>query len=142
MAAESHVSASQLEIEELSTQLFEEANELVAKERRSLASLQTEHASLQKMLESREQQARELERRVRGMENTERGLRERVRAMEGREGEKGKRWEELERRVGRVERVKALLGNEMDGGLGRRVVSVGDVEGKGGAGGRESPGGQ
>ncbi len=55
-------------------------------------------------------------------------LQARLGVLEGREGEKGRRWEELERRVCRVEKVKALL--REDGG-GRRVVSAGVVEGKG-----------
>ena len=56
-------------------------------------------------------------------------LRDRVGVLEGREGEKGKRWEELERRVSRVEKVRGLLGDEVGGG--RRVMSAGVVEGRG-----------
>lgn len=56
-------------------------------------------------------------------------LRARLGVLEGREGEKGRRWEELERRVCRVEKVRQLLRD--DAGGGRRVVSAGVVEGKG-----------
>lgn len=57
-------------------------------------------------------------------------LRERIEVLEGRGKGKGKRWEELEMRVRRVERVKGLLaGNEEVGG---RKSSARVVEGKGG----------
>lgn len=69
---------------------------------------------------------RELEIRTREREKEEGRLRARVGVLEDREGEKGRRWEELERRVGRVEKVRRLLGEE---GGGRRVVSAGAVEG-------------
>ncbi|KAL9585351.1 MAG: hypothetical protein Q9212_001582 [Teloschistes hypoglaucus] len=118
LAAESHLSASQAEIEELSTQLFSEANEMVAVERRSLASLQAKHAQL-------EEEARGWERQVKEREERETRLRERLKVLEGRDGEKRLKWEELERRVGRVERVKALLAEE-----GRRSLSVGDAVGR------------
>ncbi|KAL8661573.1 MAG: hypothetical protein Q9202_005459 [Teloschistes flavicans] len=116
VAAEAHLSASQTEIEELSTQLFSEANEMVATERRNLASLQAKHAQLQ-------EEARGWERHVKEREERERRLRERLKVLEGRDGEKRFKWEELERRVGRVERVKALLGED-----GRRAVSAGDAD--------------
>ncbi|KAL9593617.1 MAG: hypothetical protein Q9179_005786, partial [Wetmoreana sp. 5 TL-2023] len=125
LAAEAHLSSSQAEIEELSTQLFSEANELVATERRALSELQTKYAKL-------EEEKRGWERQAKEREEGERRLRERNALLEGREGEKGRRWEELERRVGRVERVKALLAG--DEGGGRRVVSAGEIEGKGGKG--------
>ncbi|KAI4197452.1 MAG: hypothetical protein LQ350_005891 [Teloschistes chrysophthalmus] len=121
VAAESHLSASQAEIEELSTQLFSEANEMVAVERRNLASLQAKHAQL-------EEEARGWERQVKEREERETRLRERLKVLEGRDGEKRFKWEELERRVGRVERVKALLADE-----GRRSLSVGDADGRSGS---------
>ncbi len=51
--------------------------------------------------------------------------------LEGREGEKGRRWEELEKRICRVEKVKALLREDGGEGGGRRVVSAVMLEGKG-----------
>ncbi|KAI4208789.1 MAG: hypothetical protein LQ349_009631, partial [Xanthoria aureola] len=121
LAAEAHLSTTQTEIEDLSTSLFSEANELVAAERRSLHDLQTRYDALQ-------EEARGLRDRD-GERVKEAGrLQARLGVLEGREGEKGRRWEELERRVCRVEKVKALL--REDGG-GRRVVSAGVVEGKG-----------
>lgn len=62
-------------------------------------------------------------------EKVECKLRDRVGVLEGREGEKGRRWEELERRVCRVEKVRGLLGDEV--GDGRRAVSAGMVEERG-----------
>lgn len=57
-------------------------------------------------------------------EKEEGRLKERLSVLEGREKGKSKRWEELEMRVRRVERVKGLL----DGEAGR-AVSAGVVEG-------------
>ncbi|KAL8776256.1 MAG: hypothetical protein Q9194_003269 [Teloschistes cf. exilis] len=121
VTAESHLSTSQAEIEELSTQLFSEANEMVAVERRNLASLQVKHAQL-------EEEARGWERQIKEREERETRLRERLKVLEGRDGEKRFKWEELERRVGRVERVKALLAEE-----GRKSLSVGDADGRHGS---------
>ncbi|KAL8715379.1 MAG: hypothetical protein Q9220_000712 [cf. Caloplaca sp. 1 TL-2023] len=121
LAVEAQLTATSTEIEELSTQLFSEANELVATERRSLAALQQKHAQL-------EEDKIILEKRVAEREREEGRLKNRLEVLEKRDGEKGRRWEELEKRVGRVERVKRLLAEEG----GRRVVSEGAVvEGKG-----------
>jgi hypothetical protein len=63
------------EMEELSGTLFQQANEMVATERRARAKLE-----------------------------------ERVKELEGREKERGKRLERLEGAVARIERVKNSLG--------------------------------
>ncbi|KAL8999371.1 MAG: hypothetical protein Q9169_001797 [Polycauliona sp. 2 TL-2023] len=114
LAAEANLINTQSEIEDLSTSLFSEANELVAAERRSLHELQQRYQELQE--EAREREGERMK------------LQARVGVLEGREGAKGRRWEELEKRVCRVEKVRELLG-EGDGG--RRVVSAGVVEGRG-----------
>lgn len=62
------------EIEELTGQLFQQANEMVAAERKARAKLE-----------------------------------ERVAVLERRDGEKAKRLEVLESRLGRIERVRGLL---------------------------------
>ncbi|KAL8735913.1 MAG: hypothetical protein Q9166_000475 [cf. Caloplaca sp. 2 TL-2023] len=124
LAAEAQLSNTHTEIEELSTQLFSEANELVAAERRSLHDLQNRYDRLQ-------EEAKEMEKRVEEREKEEGRLRSRLGVLEGREGEKGRRWEELERRVRRVEKVRGLLGDEVGE---RRVVSAGVTEGGGGDG--------
>ncbi|KAL8767006.1 MAG: hypothetical protein Q9209_006360 [Squamulea sp. 1 TL-2023] len=123
LAAEAHLSTTHAEIEELSTSLFSEANELVAAERRSLHELQTRYDAL-------EEEARGLRDGEKEREKEEGRLRKRVVVLE----EKGRRWEDLERRVCRVEKVKALL---RDGEGGRRVVSAGVVEGNNGGLGAE-----
>ncbi|MCJ1354603.1 MAG: hypothetical protein MMC33_004592 [Icmadophila ericetorum] len=74
LAAENAVSQTNEEIEELTGQLFQQANEMVATERRERARLE-----------------------------------ERVRVLEKRDGEKGRRLEVLEGRLGRIERVRGLL---------------------------------
>ncbi|KAI4093096.1 MAG: hypothetical protein LQ348_007358 [Seirophora lacunosa] len=121
-ALEARLSDSTTELEELSTQLFSEANELVAKERRSLHSLQQQYNTLQS-------EAKEWEKKATESEREEERLKERLSEIEGREKGKGKRWEELEMRVRRVERVKGLLSGE--DGVERRAVSASVVEGKG-----------
>ncbi|KAI4182840.1 MAG: hypothetical protein LQ346_006464 [Caloplaca aetnensis] len=121
VALEARLSASTTELEELSTELFSEANELVATERRSLHALQQQYNALQA-------EAREWEKKAIEREKEEGRLKERLSLVEGREKGKGKRWEELEMRVRRVERVKGLLGEDVSG---RRAVSAGVAEGKG-----------
>ncbi|KAL2136388.1 hypothetical protein VTI74DRAFT_4032 [Chaetomium olivicolor] len=74
LQAEGRLNETSREIEELSASLFEQANEMVASERRARAKLE-----------------------------------ERVGELERRDGEKRKRLERLERAVGRVERVRAVL---------------------------------
>lgn len=74
VAAESAVSRTNEEIEELTGQLFQQANEMVATERKARAKLE-----------------------------------ERVAVLERRDGEKAKRLEVLESRLGRIERVRGLL---------------------------------
>jgi len=76
MAAENEVKATSREVEELSVQLFEQANEMVASERRARAKLE-----------------------------------ERVEMLERRDVEKRKRLERLESAMGRIERVRAMLGD-------------------------------
>lgn len=68
------------EIEELTGQLFQQANEMVASERRERARLE-----------------------------------ERVKVLEKRDGEKGKRLEVLEGRLGRIDRVRGLLAKREEG---------------------------
>lgn len=65
------------ELEELSAQLFQQANEMVAAERKARARLE-----------------------------------ERVEVLERREGEKRKRLERLEKAVGRIGRIRVMLGGE------------------------------
>lgn len=80
-AAEGRLSDTSREVEELSVSLFEQANEMVAAERRARARLE-----------------------------------ERVEVLERRDAEKRRRLERLEMAVGRIERVRALLGE--GGGAG------------------------
>ena len=76
-AAETRVNQTNNEIEELSAQLFTEANEMVAAERKARAKLE-----------------------------------QRVLVLERRDGEKRARLEVLEKRLGRIERVRGLLKKE------------------------------
>lgn len=73
------------EIEELTGQLFQQANEMVAAERKARAKLE-----------------------------------ERVAELEKRDGQKAKRLEVLESRLGRIERVRGLLRRQEEG-KGREV---------------------
>ncbi|KAL8805226.1 MAG: hypothetical protein Q9182_002101 [Xanthomendoza sp. 2 TL-2023] len=116
LAAETSLNTTNTEIEELSATLFSEANELVATERRSLHQLQLRYNGLQEEAKMWEMKAGE-------REKEEGRLRDRVKVLEGREGEKGRRLGELERMVGRVERVRGLLGGVtagvVEGGVGK-----------------------
>lgn len=75
LAAESSLSEAHSELEELTAQLFGQANEMVASERKARAKLE-----------------------------------ERVEVLEKRDGEKRKRLERLEKAMGRIERVRGLVG--------------------------------
>ncbi|KAG8530243.1 uncharacterized protein KY384_004743 [Bacidia gigantensis] len=74
---EQQLNHNQSELEELSSQLFTEANEMVAQERKARKKLE-----------------------------------DRVEVLERRDREKAERLEELRKRVGRVERVRGLLGEK------------------------------
>ncbi|KAK1986616.1 ribosomal protein L32 [Colletotrichum cereale] len=76
LAAENRLSTTSQEVEELSVSLFEQANEMVATERRARARLE-----------------------------------ERVETLEKRDQDKLRRLERLEGAVGRIERVRSLLGD-------------------------------
>ncbi|KAL8677609.1 MAG: hypothetical protein Q9186_005968 [Xanthomendoza sp. 1 TL-2023] len=130
LAAESSLHTTNTELEDLSASLFREANELVAVERRSSHQLKLRCEELAV-------QAEVLEKKVGEREKEEGRLRDRVRVLEGREGEKGRRWEELERMVGRVERVRGLLGKEMGGEKGEVGRERGEVGGEKDGDGRE-----
>lgn len=78
-----------------------------------------------------QQEAQGWEKRAQEREREEVRLRERIELLEGREKGKGRRWEELEMRVRRVERVKGLLA-ESGEDYGRRSFSAPPVEDKGG----------
>ena len=95
-AAETAAAQTNNEIEELTGQLFEQANEMVAQERKARAKLEN-----------------------------------RVNVLEKREGEKSQRLQTLERRIGRVERVRGLLDREkaIDTSLSAEVSGTND-EGK------------
>lgn len=75
LAAETSLSQAHSELEELTTQLFSQANEMVANERKARAKLE-----------------------------------ERVEVLEKRDGEKRRRLERLEKAVGRIERVRGMVG--------------------------------
>lgn len=77
LAAEGKLNDTSREVEELSVKLFEQANEMVASERRARAKLE-----------------------------------ERVEMLERRDSDKRRRLERLESAMGRIERVRALLGQE------------------------------
>ncbi|KAF9881054.1 hypothetical protein CkaCkLH20_01204 [Colletotrichum karsti] len=88
--AEARLSTTSQEVEELSVSLFEQANEMVATERRARAKLE-----------------------------------ERVEVLEKRDQDKKRRLERLEGAVGRIERVRSLLGElkgtaEAEGPVGSR----------------------
>lgn len=99
--AEAEAKAQQVtaEVEDLSATLFEEANEMVATERRENAALRTQIKELQ----SAGGQIAE----VVGKENER--LKQKLQVMEQRDGDRKKRLEKLEAALKRIDRVRTML---------------------------------
>ncbi|KAI9729101.1 MAG: hypothetical protein M1828_000186 [Chrysothrix sp. TS-e1954] len=151
--AESKLKQTNLELEELSVSLFQQANEMVAAERKArvmaeskleakAAELEARSAMMEKRGTELERSHSELERkgeewerkgeqfekrgdelekkgdtrdkaseqRTKALEKRCKWLEERVKVLEARDKEKGVRLEKLEKAMGRVGRVKGLLG--------------------------------
>ena len=111
-AAETQLEKTSEEVEELTSSLFSEANEMVAQERKTNKQLADRLRELEARASVtvngnwREEWAREKEALERKMREKE----ERVEVLERRAREKDERLEGLERRVVRGERVRGLLG--------------------------------
>lgn len=108
-AAEERFGKAQEEMEELSAQLFAEANEMVAGERRERKRLEEEVEREREEGKRVGEERRGLVERVEGLERRVGEREGRVEVLERRAREKEGRWEELERRVRRGERVRGLL---------------------------------
>ncbi|KAH9843387.1 GDP/GTP exchange factor Sec2p [Teratosphaeria destructans] len=106
IAAEKKVKEVNAEIEELSASLFQQANEMVAAERK-------ENAALRDKVEMLEKQALEFCGTGRGSEEEvwkeNARLKERIKTMEQREIERRRRLEKIEAAQRRVERARSLL---------------------------------
>lgn len=89
LAAENKVEMMSGEIEDLTANLFSQANEMVAQERKEGARLRE---------------------RIRFLEERDAKFAMKVQRIEERDRERKKRLERLERAMGRIERVKGLLG--------------------------------
>lgn len=89
LAAENKVEQMSGEIEDLTANLFSQANEMVAEERKEGARLRE---------------------RIRFLEERDAKFAMKVQKIEERDRERKKRLERLERAMGRIERVKGLLG--------------------------------
>ena len=105
IAAEQKTKEVNAEIEELSASLFEQANEMVAAERK-------ENARLQARVEQLEKQASENEASTQGdaallRENTR--MKERLKVLEQRDTDRKRRLEKLEAAHRRIERVRSTL---------------------------------
>jgi hypothetical protein len=106
LAAETKVQHTEQEIEELTASLFEEANKLVADERRAYAE---ERKGIE-CAAAEERHAKEgLEARIKFLEQRDAMFGMRVQVVEERERERMKRMDLLERGWERVERVRGLL---------------------------------
>jgi hypothetical protein len=106
LAAETKVQHTEQEIEELTASLFEEANKLVADERRAYAE---ERKGIERAA-AEERHAKEgLEARIKFLEQRDAMFGMRVQVVEERERERMKRMDLLERGWERVERVRGLL---------------------------------
>jgi len=106
IAAEKRVREVNAEIEELSESLFEQANEMVAAERR-------ENAMLREKIDGMEQQLAARHHAVSGGGTVARDeharLRERVQVLEQRDVDRRRRLERLEAANKRIERVRTML---------------------------------
>ncbi|RMY66288.1 hypothetical protein D0863_08551 [Hortaea werneckii] len=106
IAAEQKVKEVNAEIEELSESLFQQANEMVATERK-------QNATLQERLEALEKEKAETNPTVQGgdaallRENA--WLKERLKVFEQRDGDRSRRLEKLEAAHQRIERVRSML---------------------------------
>ncbi|KAI6807616.1 hypothetical protein KC367_g2481 [Hortaea werneckii] len=105
IAAEQKVKEVNAEIEELSESLFQQANEMVATERK-------QNATLQERLEALEKEKVETNTSAQGdaallRENT--WLKERLKVLEQRDGDRSRRLEKLEAAHKRIERVRSML---------------------------------
>ena len=126
IAAEKKVKEVNAEIEDLSATLFQQANEMVAQERKEKADLTEKNNVLREQIEKLElQQKEKAEQKQRAVADGEwtammkageeklakenERLKEKLRRLEQREGDRKKRLERLEAANKRVERVKAML---------------------------------
>ena len=101
IASEKKVKDAQAEVEELTATLFQQANEMVATERKQNAVLK------EKMHELESQQVEAEGNPNLEKENTK--LKEKIKVLEQRDTERKKRLERLEAANRRIERVKAML---------------------------------
>ena len=99
LAAEQKVQDASIEIEELSTTLFQQANEMVATERKEAASLRERLKSLENSAANSGT----------AMKHENERLRQKVTMLEQRDTERKRRLERLEAAHKRIERVKATL---------------------------------
>lgn len=112
IAAEKKVKEVNAEIEDLSTTLFQQANEMVAAERKENAALAEKIRALEQRQDNNETavQAQAMEaRQAVKLEAENVKLKARIEALERREEERKRRLERLEKASERIERVKAVL---------------------------------
>ena len=107
IAAEKKVKEVNGEIEDLSATLFQQANEMVAEERR-------QNAVLRDKIQTREESAKVVEVSHTSDEPTtvqkeNQKLRERITLLEQRETDRNRRLDRLEAAAERIERVRSLL---------------------------------
>ncbi|KAF2863203.1 hypothetical protein K470DRAFT_142283 [Piedraia hortae CBS 480.64] len=103
IAAEQRVKTADAEIEELSQSLFQEANEMVAEERRKNAMLLQRIEALERPPMSNRDDA------ISSLRSENLRLHERLQAMEHREADRRRRLDKLESAFTRIERVKSIL---------------------------------
>ena len=101
IAAEKKIKDASAEIEDLTATLFQQANEMVATERK-------ENAALKERLEVLEQQMN-IPKDSESLLKENEKLREKIRTLEKRETDRKRRLERLEAASKRIERVKAML---------------------------------
>lgn len=104
IAAEQKAKEVNAEIEELSASLFQEANDMVAKER-------SDNAELKKELEAAKRQAQEATAAANeaALQQENHMLKERLKALQHKDSDRRRRLEKLEAAHKRIERVRTML---------------------------------
>jgi DNA repair exonuclease SbcCD ATPase subunit len=113
IAAEKRVKEVNAEIEDLSATLFQQANEMVASERKENSELKDKIKELelqqQEQLEQQQRLGEGVAKASDQLEKENEKLKEKIKALEKRDSERKRRLEKLEAASKRIERVKAML---------------------------------
>lgn len=109
IAAEKKVKDTQADMEELSASLFQQANEMVAAEKKENAALREKMQQIEHLHNGVKETDFGKQNDASALENENLKLKEKLKTLEQRDAERKKRLERLEAASRRIERVKAML---------------------------------